>query len=115
MPNSSNLLISQNVRQNIVKLDLNDSLIASVLGIRGSSFSDLMNNKSHWKAEYLMILSRLFGVSVDDLCFGEKGSKARHLKEISIDVQNKIKKHLIEKKNYESLGLLVERGVFDKP
>jgi len=78
-----NIRISQNVRHLRKSKNMTQNAVADYLGVGKAAVSGYESGKGYPSFEKLVMLAELFGVSLDDLVYGELSADAGHVAEES--------------------------------
>lgn len=106
--------VSGRILKLIEKYNLDRSAIADTINIKISSFNDVLAGKSPWRLTFLSKLCMYFGVSIDEVVFGDKNYVEKQSEIMDIEFRKKIFKYLKDNKRYEAFGRLAANGFFDK-
>ena len=113
MDKTIDIEVSKRIQLQIEKINLNRFTVAGVLDIRISSFNDIMSGKSPWRLIYLSKLALYFGVTTDELIFGDKDYIFKNTKSTVYEIKKEIKDMLIRDKKFKKYGELEASGFFD--
>lgn len=104
--------ISKRIIALIEQQNLNRYIIAELIGISTSSFNDILSGKSPWRIPYLSVVALYFGITTDELIFGDKDFIEKNRKEYIHKMKSEIKEYLVKEKKFEVYGRLIADGFF---
>lgn len=103
---------SQSVREQIKKHKVNNLVIAALLDMRPSGIGNLLSGKNTWKLSHCAKIAEYFGVTLDELVFGDKHhidkTTAKQRREAAEDIYMS----LVRDGNTNTLGKLMADGFF---
>lgn len=103
---------SKSIQAEIKKLNLNNLVVAAVLDMRPSGFNDLLSGKNTWKLKHCAKLAEYFGVTLDELVFGDKHHIEKTTARQKREAVEYIYTSLVRDGNTNTLGKLMADGFF---
>lgn len=106
--------VSERILKLIGKYHLDRGAVAETIGIKISSFNDILSGKSPWRIAYLSKICMYLGITLDEAVWGDKNYVEKQTETMDIEFRQKILKYLKDNKKYEAFGRLTAEGFFDK-
>lgn len=110
--NIYNEKLTSNILDLMKSQGINQLVICGILDLRPSGVNDLLSNKTKWKLSQIIMLAEYFGVRLDKIVFNDEDYILKFTKEHDLLLKNRIRKFLIENKNYKTLGELTAKEFF---
>lgn len=104
--------VSNRIKILIKSHKIPDYLIAGLLELSPSSFSDILSGRSPWRIKYIARVAEYFGMTTDELIFGDKKHIQNFNKEQIYELKKHIKNYLVKEKKFSTYGKLQSEGYF---
>ena len=107
-----NKTISQKIRDLLNINKINHYILCGLLDLKPSAISELLKGRSNWQISHITILAEYFGITLDELVFGEKNHISEFNKEQIYNFKKQVKDYLVREKKFTTYGKLTADGYF---